>query len=36
MRTDEKVQNEYKEPLWIPRDSRYTNYGMYLQKSLTF
>lgn len=35
MRTDVKFQNEYKEPIRIPRDSRYTNYGMYLQKSLT-
>ena len=35
MRTDMKVQNEYKEPVRISRDSRYTNYGMYLPKSLT-
>ena len=34
MRTDVK-QSEYKEPVRIPRDSRYTNYGMYMPKSLT-
>lgn len=34
MRTDVELQNEYKKPVRIPRDSRYTNYGMYLLKTL--
>lgn len=35
MRTDVKLQNEYNESVRIPRDSRYTNYGVYLPKTLT-
>ena len=35
MRTDVKFQNEYKESVGIPRDSKYNNYGMYLPKTLT-
>lgn len=33
MRTDVESQSEYKESVRIPRDSKYTNYGMYLPKN---
>lgn len=35
MRTDVRLQNEYKESVRISRDSKYNNYGMYLPKTLT-